>query len=433
VIFEQRSVLYYVSSGVDCSNLTRGLQRESKLIRQMSPAVFQSELHSRNGRPTFSNEEMTSRHVRLRQIMAEQQLTVLIVAGSTSLTQTEIHYLTNWQPFMESYLIVPAVGDPILLVRLWNHITDAEELSFVQDIRYGGHTGIDQLQMLGTILAASRYDGTRIGMLGPIRYQEFEKLKAHLPMATWVDMQGAYRRLRMVKTAEELQFVRIASEMNDKAVVAMRDNIVAGMRECDIARVIENTYLADRGNNLVHFTLSTSMAAPDRCVPHQYPPDRVIQKGDCIVTEISTHFNYYTGQILRSFTVGGPPTPLYQDLYDVGNAFHEKASAALRAGVSVGTLLDHAQLIHDAGFDIWDDLMHGIVGGYLPPIIRMRSNGGASESDEFQLPEDACLVIQPNIITRDAKAGIQIGNCFHVERDGAELMQRYPMDFIRCG
>lgn len=403
------------------------------MIRPMSEAVSQSSLLSRHGRPVFSDAEMKHRHTRIRELLTEHNLSGLIVASSTSLLQTEVHYLTNWQPLMESYVIFRAEGDPVLLVRLWNHLTDAQELSFVKDVRYGGHTGPELTNMLGTLLASFGYDGARIGTLGPVRFAEVEALKKKLPKTTWVDVQAKYRQLRVVKSEEELTFVRIASEMNDRAVVAMRDNIVAGMRECDIARIVEQTYLGDRGINMIHFTMSTSMAAPDRCVPHQYPPDRVIKNGDCIVTEISTHFNYYTGQILRSFTVGAGPTPLYQDLYNVGAAFHEKASQALRAGVTVGELLDCAQLIHEAGFDIWDDLMHGFAGGYLPPIIRTRMMGGASEVDEWVLPKDACLVIQPNIITKDAKAGIQIGNCFHVEESGAELLQRYPMEFIRCG
>ena len=31
-------------------------------------------------------------------------------------------------------------------------------------------------------------------------------------------------------------------------------------------------------------------------------------------------------------------------------------------------------MITDSGFDIWDDLVHGFGGAYLPPIVRTRAN-----------------------------------------------------------
>jgi hypothetical protein len=39
-------------------------------------------------------------------------------------------------------------------------------------------------------------------------------------------------------------------------------------------------------------------------------------------------------------------------------------------------MLDVAQVITEAGFDIWDDLVHGFGGAYLPPIVRTRGNRG---------------------------------------------------------
>ena len=53
------------------------------------------------------------------------------------------------------------------------------------------------------------------------------------------------------------------------------------------------------------------MEAPEFCVPHQYHPDRTLRAGDVFVTEISTTFWGYAGQILRTFTIASDPTPRY--------------------------------------------------------------------------------------------------------------------------
>jgi len=40
------------------------------------------------------------------------------------------------------------------------------------------------------------------------------------------------------------------------------------------------------------------------------------------------------------------------------------------------------------------------------------------------------LVIQPNVITKDSKAGVQIGNSFVIIEGGIENLQRYPNELI---
>ena len=41
------------------------------------------------------------------------------------------------------------------------------------------------------------------------------------------------------------------------------------------------------------------------------------------------------------------------------------------------------------------------------------------------------IVIQPNIVSADGKAGVQAGNLVVIEEKGARSLQRYPMEFIR--
>lgn len=42
------------------------------------------------------------------------------------------------------------------------------------------------------------------------------------------------------------------------------------------------------------------------------------------------------------------------------------------------------------------------------------------------------LVIQPNVIAKDAKAGAQLGNSFVITDDGLENLQHYSSRLIRC-
>ena len=65
-------------------------------------------------------------------------------------------------------------------------------------------------------------------------------------------------------------------------------------------------------------------------------------------------------------------------------------------------------MIEDAGFTIIDDLLHGYGGGYLPPILGSKSRpAGPVPQEPFRAGQT--VVIQPNVVTRDGKAGVQTG------------------------
>ena len=71
--------------------------------------------------------------------------------------------------------------------------------------------------------------------------------------------------------------------------------------------------------------------------------------------------------MLRTFTVGAPPTALYAELHAVAGAAFDAIAATLTPGVRARDLA--AAVIGQAGFTAIDDLVHGSGGGYLPPVV----------------------------------------------------------------
>jgi Xaa-Pro dipeptidase len=44
-----------------------------------------------------------------------------------------------------------------------------------------------------------------------------------------------------------------------------------------------------------------------------------------------------------------------------------------------------------------------------------------------------CMVVQPNVITRDEKAGVQFGELVRVTKTGFESLHRTPHGMFRAG
>src|SRR5262249_57034353 len=124
----------------------------------------------------------------------------------------------------------------------------------------------------------------------------------------------------MIKSAEEIDWLRIGAALTDRGLMALRGGLEPGLTERQLGDLVERAYVADGGTNVIHYFAVTPMDAPARSVPAQFPSTRRLARGDAVVTEIAAAFWDYPGQVLRSFAVGAAPTPLYRALHDAADA-----------------------------------------------------------------------------------------------------------------
>jgi Xaa-Pro aminopeptidase len=197
-----------------------------------------------------------------------------------------------------------------------------------------------------------------------------------------------------------------------------------------VASIAESAYLAEGGTNHIHYFGATSMADPDLCVPAQFQSTRRLGKGDVLFCEISASFWGYAGQALRTFTIAAEPTPLYEDLHRVADAAFDAVAAVVRPGAHAAELVEASAVIDEAGFTIYDDLVHGYGGGYLPPVLGTKGRPNLPIPD-LTLQERMALVIQPNVITNDERAGVQTGHLVVVTADGHRPLHHVARGMVR--
>jgi Xaa-Pro aminopeptidase len=172
------------------------------------------------------------------------------------------------------------------------------------------------------------------------------------------------------------------------------------------------------------------MRAPDLAVPPQFASTRRVQTGDVVFAEISASFWEHPGQVLRTFAVREDPPPLYRDLYAAADAAFDAVAKVLKDGAKPADVIAASGVIEEAGFTTIDDLVHGYGGGYLPPILGTESRpAGPVPYEPFRA--GMTVVVQPNVVTRDGKAGVQTGEMVLVTADGVERLHDVPRGFVR--
>ena len=210
---------------------------------------------------------------------------------------------------------------------------------------------------------------------------------------------------------------------------SLRRHVRPGLTEHQLADIVERAYVPLGGTTHIHYLGVTSMSAPEVAVPRQFASSRPVGDGDVIICEISAAFWGYAGQVLRSFTVGAPPTPLYRNLMQTAEAAFDAITGTIRAGVPARALVEAAACIAEAGFTTIDDVVHGYGGGYLPPILSAPGRAEAPIPD-MELAAGMTLVVQPNVVTKDKTAGVQTGELVLVTDDGCETLHSAPRGFL---
>jgi Xaa-Pro aminopeptidase len=310
-------------------------------------------------------------------------------------------------------------------VQYVNHVPLAKKLANRAEVAWGGQSSIR------TAVAALTSRGAeegRVGVIGPMNFEQHAVLAARFGQI--VNLNRAYARLRMVKSVEEIDWLRIGAALTDRGMTSLKTGMRQGMSERDLADLVERGYVSEGGTTGIHYIGVTSMFDPRMAVPGQFPANRIMRHGDIVFAEISAAFWDHPGQVLRSFAIGEDPPKLYRDLHATADAAFDAIAAVLKDGAMPEDVINAAGVIESNGFTIIDDLLHGYGGGYLPPILGSKSRpAGPIPKEPFRAGQT--VVIQPNVVTQDGKAGVQTGELVLISFDGIERLHDVPRGFAR--
>ncbi|MGE5538487.1 MAG: M24 family metallopeptidase [Gemmatimonas sp.] len=376
--------------------------------------------------PVFSAPEMARRRAALTEAMGEAGARHIILSGGDR-KGSAIQWLTGWPPGGGHFVIFTPSERDVLYVKNPNNAALARIMAPHATVGWGPEGS--QALMIAELLRRGA-KGQTVGVIGSYGHGLHEKLVA--AGVKPIDFNRAYTKLRLVKSEEELDWTRIGCALTDLGVEALEREVEPGMTEHQLADIIERAYVPWGAMTQIHYTGVTSMENPACCVPSQLARNRRVQAGDVVFTEIAASFWSYPGQVQRTIAVAADPTPLYRDLYAAADEAFHGILKVVRDGATPGDILDAATSIDRAGFTICDDLVHGYVGGYLPPVLGTRERP-SGPVPEMTLRENMTVVVQPSVMTKDGKAGVQAGELVRITKTGVERLHHAAWGFRRAG
>jgi len=240
--------------------------------------------------------------------------------------------------------------------------------------------------------------------------------------AKLVPMHAQISGFRAVKEEWELQHMRKAQEITDKAFAEMCTRIKTGMTEKELQAELIYCLYKNGGEGLSFDPIVVS--GPNTSLPHGVATDRVIQAGDFVTMDFGVLYNGYCSDMTRTVAVGYA-TEEMETVYNTVLQAQLAGIAATRAGVK-GKEIDAAarKVITDAGYG--DYFGHGY-GHSLGLEVHEAPN--CNPSGETVMEVGMVSSAEPGIYL-PGKFGVRIEDVVIFTADGCENITKSPKNLI---
>ena len=249
-------------------------------------------------------------------------------------------------------------------------------------------------------------------------FQGFEKnLNAKL-----VPYNAKIAGFRAVKEEWELENMRKAQQIADKAFAEVLPRVKKGMSELELQAELIYCLYKNGAHGLSFDPIVVS--GPNSYMPHGVAGERKIQDGDFITMDFGVLYNGYCSDMTRTVAVGYA-TEEMKTVYNTVLAAQLAGLAITKAGVP-GKDIDAAarQVIVDAGYGPY--FGHGY--GHSVGLEIHEAPSPAGKNDQ-PMPLYAVASAEPGIYL-PGKFGVRIEDCVIYTEDGYENLATSPKELI---
>jgi Xaa-Pro dipeptidase len=374
--------------------------------------------------PPIAAAERVARLTNARTLMQRHGIGAVLVESGPSLDYyTGIQW---WRSERLTGVVIPAVGDPIIVTPFFERPSIQEMLAVPAEIRTWQEDE-DPLKLVADFLRERKAAGAPVAFEETNRFFIADRLKRQSPGVTIVSANPVVRAQRMIKSSAELALMQAAADITITAFRSIRRQIHEGMTPVDINRLFSaaTTALgADEGDGLI-------LLGEASAYPHGSGKPQHVRRGEVVLLDCGCSVHGYQSDISRTFVFDADPTPEQRKVWDQVHRGQQIAMAAARLGAPAGSVDDAVRRAYES----W-----GYGPGYqLPGTPHRTGHGIGMEGHEpvnlvhgetTPLAAGMCFSNEPGIYL-PGKFGIRLEDCFHMTATGPKYFTEPPPSIDR--
>jgi Xaa-Pro aminopeptidase len=220
--------------------------------------------------------------------------------------------------------------------------------------------------------------------------------------------------LRIIKEPEEVEALQRAVDLGDAAFEHVAQRLEPGWTEKQVAWEIEK-YIREHGGDGLSFDTIVA-AGPWGAMPHAYPRDRAINKGEGVVIDMGCDVGGYMSDLTRTVFVGKPDDQ-FKKIYDIVLTAQLTAEEMVQAGMTGGeTHMIAHRIIDEAGYG--ETFGHGLGHGIG---LQVHEAPRVSRTSDDELRDGMVFTIEPGIYVT-GWGGVRIEDMVVLENGKARVM-----------
>ncbi len=384
----------------------------------------------------FEHHEYLGRINATKRRMEAAEIEVLLVTDPSNL-----YYLTGyngWSFYVHQMLALALEAEEPLWIGRQMDIACARHSAFLSPDSLVGYPedyvqspARHEMDFIAGVLAERGWGRRRLGVEMDSYYftaRAYQQLELGLPDATFVDANLLVNWGRLIKSPAEIEQLRVAGAIADRAMRAVIERIEPGVRECDAAATFYATQVggAEHSGDLPSHVLY--MPTGERAsAPHLSWTDNCFKVGESTNIELAgCRHRYHTG-LARTVFLGAPPSRL-TELASVVAEGLEAALDTMRPGATCEQVeAAWRAVITRAGYEKASRIGYSIGIGYPPDW---------GEHTASLRPGDA-TVLEPDMTFHVILGmwmedwGYELSETVRVSEDGApESFSRLPRELF---
>ncbi len=250
----------------------------------------------------------------------------------------------------------------------------------------------------------------------------FSHLKEMLPKREWIPISETLLLLRKTKDYGELSAITEAVKLADAAFAFAVSRIKSGMREFEVAALLEGYMRREAGAAPSFETICASGVRS--ALPHGAASEKVIEKGDFLTMDFGCLLNGYCSDMTRTVCIG-PASERQKEIYNIVLYAQTLAENAAEGGMDASTLDKIARhSIESFGYGEYfgHALGHGVgLAIHEYPTVSPRSLHKIESGDVF--------TVEPGIYIPEF-GGVRIEDMLYATPGGHAILTKTPKDLL---
>lgn len=304
----------------------------------------------------------------------------------------------------------------------------AEELSGISDIRFlktfesflNQAIGKEDLYRVYLDLEKDSYDSL------DTRGVTFAKeIVSRYPQVKVKNIYNEISALRVFKAPEEIEKIRKAIDITGKGIMNIMKNAKAGMKENQLEAYFDFTL---KSEGVKDFAFTTICAAGHNAtVLHYVENNQEVRENDMVLLDLGAQFEYYSGDISRTFPVSGKFTDRQRVFYDLVLKAHDEVIKMLKPGVPYARINELVQEIYAKelkalGLIEKDEEVRKYYYHNTSHFMGMDTHDVGRR--DVILEEGMVLTVEPGLYIEEESIGIRLEDDILITKDGCENLSK---------